>query len=223
MLDSQIHPRVWTRRLATGTLLLLPLVACTGGDLLLPGRTAAQLRAVSGDGQSALVGSPVPNPLVVEAQDGGGRPVEGAVIVFRFVDPPNGAAIAPSATETNSDGLASVEVTLGTPAGDQPVEARVDDPARDLHVRFQLTAIRSNTGGGGGDDGDPPPDDGGGGGGGGGGGDDGDDDDDEGGGGDEGYDEDGGDHGKGKGKNGNGGNNDNNGNDDNSGHGNGDD
>lgn len=206
MLDSQIHARVWTRRLATGTLLLLPLVACTGGDLLLPGRTPAQLRAVSGDGQSALVGSPVPNPLVVEVQDGAGRPVEGAVIVFQFVDPPNGAAIAPSATETNSDGLASVEVTLGTPAGDQPVEARVDDPARDLHVRFQLTAIRSNTGGGGG-----------------GGGDDGDDDDDEGGGGDEGDDEDGGDHGKGKGKSGNGGNNDNTGNDDNSGHGNGDD
>jgi hypothetical protein len=175
--------RVGARRLVRGTLLLLPLAACSGGDLLLP--DGRQLRAVSGDGQSAVVGSPVPNPLVVEALDADGRPVEGAVIVFEFVDPPNGAAIAPPVTETASDGRAAVEVTLGTPAGDQPVEARLDDPQRELSVRFLLTAIPSNDGGGGGDDDDPPPDDGldgggggdgppddGGGGGGGGGGDD---------------------------------------------------
>jgi hypothetical protein len=105
------------------------------------------------------------------------------VVVFEFVDRPNGAAIAPPISQTDTNGLAAVEVTLGSPAGAQPVDARLDDPARDLSVRFLLTAIRSNPGGGGDDD---PPDDGGGGGGaGGGGGDDG---------------------GKGKGKGGNGGN-----------------
>jgi hypothetical protein len=157
--------------------MLLPgLVACAGGDLLLPDdRAPVQLRAVSGDGQSAVAGTTIPHPLVVEALDRAGRPVEGAVILFQFVDPPNGALIAPAAPETDPEGRAVVEVTLGRPAGDQPVDARLDDPDRELRVRFLLTAIQSNNGGGGGGDGDdPPPDDGGGpaddGGGGGGGG-----------------------------------------------------
>ena len=167
-----LHPlRVRARRLATNTL-LLPLAACGGGDLLLPDdRTEdpipAQLRAYSGNGQSALVGSPVPHPLVVEALDSEGRPVPGAPVVFEFVVQPNGAAIAPPAAQTDTNGHAAAVVILGTPAGEQPVEARLDDPTRDLSVRFLLTAIRSNNGGGGGND-DPPPNDGGGGGGGGG-------------------------------------------------------
>ena len=157
--------RAWPR----GTLTILPfaLAACSDGDLFIPDdRAPVQLRAVSGDGQSAVAGSPVPHPLVVEALDRAGRPVEGAVIVFQFVGQPDGAAIAPSASETDPDGLASVEVTLGRPVGDQPVDARLDDPERDVRVRFLLTAIRSNSGGGGdGDDDDPPPDEGGSGGG----------------------------------------------------------
>jgi hypothetical protein len=40
-----------------------------------------------------------------------------------------------------------VEVTLGRPAGDQPVDARLADPDHELRVRFLLTAIRSNSGG----------------------------------------------------------------------------
>ena len=177
--------RVGARQLVTGTLLTLPLAACGGDDLLLPDdRTPTQLRAVSGNGQTALVGAPVRHPLVVEAIDRSGRPVEGARIVFEFVDPPNGAEIAPPLSETDASGRAEVAVTLGTPAGDQPVEARLDDPEAALKVTFLLTAIRSNDGNGGGDDDDdgapppsddgedggggaPPPDDGNGGGGGG--------------------------------------------------------
>jgi hypothetical protein len=168
---SLLHTRVWVGHL--GTILLPGLVACAGGDLLLPDdRAPVQLRAVSGDGQSAVAGTTVPHPLVVEALDRAGRPVEGAVILFQFVDPPNGAVIAPTAPETDPEGRAAVEVTLGRPAGDQPVDARLDDPDREIRVRFLLTAIQSNNGGGGdggGNGDDPPPDDGGGGGGGGGG------------------------------------------------------
>ena len=167
MLVSFVLARVRACRLGTRTILPLALAACSDGDLFIPDdRAPVQLRAVSGDGQSAVAGSPVPHPLVVEALDRAGRPVEGAVIVFQFVGQPDGAAIAPSASETDPDGLASVEVTLGRPVGDQPVDARLDDPERDVRVRFLLTAIRSNSGGGGdGDDDDPPPDEGGSGGG----------------------------------------------------------
>jgi hypothetical protein len=152
---SHARARAWI--LVTGTVLLPVVVACSGDDLLLPDdRAPVQLRAVSGDGQSAVAGTAVPHPLVVEAVDRAGRPVEGAIIVFQFVDPPDGAAIAPAAPETDPEGRASVEVTLGRPAGEQPVDARLEDPDRDLSVRFLLTAIPSNNGGGGGDD-DPPP------------------------------------------------------------------
>jgi hypothetical protein len=159
---SHARARAWI--LVTGTVLVPVVVACSGDDLLLPDDPApVQLRAVSGDGQSAVVGTAVPHPLVVEAVDRAGRPVEGAIIVFQFVDSPDGAAIAPAASETDPEGRASVEVTLGRPAGEQPVDARLEDPDRDLSVRFLLTAIQSNNGGGGGGDDDPPPDDGGGG------------------------------------------------------------
>ncbi len=197
MLVSLVQARVRTRRLAAGALLLAPIVACSGDDLLLPDDNApVLLRMVSGDGQSALAGTAVPHPLVVEALDRAGRPVEGLVIRFQFVDRPEGAAIAPATPETDPEGRASVEVSLGAPAGDQSVDARADDPDRNLHVRFLLTAIRSNNGGGGGGD----VDDGGNGGGGGGDADDG-----GGGGGDREH------GGKGKGKGRNNGNNGNNG------------
>jgi hypothetical protein len=150
--------------------MLIAVAGCAGDDLLLPGddRTPTQLRAVSGDGQTAPAGTPVLNPLVVEALDRAGRPVEGAAIVFEFVDPPTDAEIAPSVSSTDASGRAAVEVTLGTPAGDQPVVARLEEAATDLSVRFALTAIQvNNPGGGGDDDDDPPPDDDGGGDGGG--------------------------------------------------------
>ncbi len=159
MLLSLIRVRVGARQSAWGTLLLL--TGCAGEDLLLPGDgVPAQLRAVSGDGQTAVAGTPVRNPLVVEALDASGVPVPGALIVFQFVDPPRGADIAPPTPETDATGRAAVEVTLGAVEGDQPVEARLADPDRDLSVRFLLTAIQPNDGGGGGSDGDdddPPP------------------------------------------------------------------
>ena len=166
-LTSVIPIRLAARRLGGSGLITL-LAGCAGDGLLLPRDGApAELRMVSGDQQRALAGDPVEHPLIVEALDGAGRPVPGAVVVFEFVEPPSGAELAPANTETDSAGRASAEVKLGTPAGDQSVTARLDDPASDLSVQFQLTALQPR--GGGGDEG--------GGGDGGGGGDDDDDDD----------------------------------------------
>jgi uncharacterized membrane protein YgcG len=158
MLALHKQMRAGTRRLGIGALPLLMLAACGGDDLLLPeDRTPVELRAYSGNGQAAPVGSPVPNPLVVEALDQAKQPVEGVVIAFRFLDRPNGATIAPAVSETDPEGLASAQVTLGAPAGDQTVEARLDDPSQELSVRFLLTAVPTG-GGGAGDDDDPPGD-----------------------------------------------------------------
>ena len=151
MLTPLIAIRLAAWYLAGGVLITLG-AGCAGDDLLLPRDAApAQLRAVSGDQQSAPAGDPVEDPLVVEALDGAGRPVPGAVIVFEFVDPPAGAELDPANTETDEAGRASAEVTLGTPVGDQSVEARLDAAASDLKVQFRLTALQPNGGGGDGD------------------------------------------------------------------------
>ena len=167
MLASLIPIRLAGRHLAGGALITL-VAGCAGDDLLLPRDGAlAELRMVSGDRQTAPAGAPVEHPLVVEALDGAGRPVPGAAIVFEFVDPPSGAELAPGNTETDTAGRASAEVTLGTPAGDQRVQARLNDPTSDHRVQFLLTALLRN-GGGGDEGGDGDGGDGGGGGGGGG-------------------------------------------------------
>jgi len=152
MPTSLIPIRLAARYLAGGVFISL-VAGCAGDDLLLPGDGApAELRVVSGDQQSAPAGDPVEHPLVVEALDGAGRPVPGAVVVFEFVEPLSGAELEPATTETGADGRASAEVTLGTPAGDQSVEARLDGPVNDLTVQFRLTALQRGGRGGDGDD-----------------------------------------------------------------------
>jgi hypothetical protein len=148
-------------RLTRGGLLGL-LAGCAGDDLLLPNDgVPAELRVVSGDEQSAPAGAPIQRPLVVEALDGVGRPVPGAVIVFEFLDSPAGAEVTPATPATDAAGRASAVVKLGLPAGDQRVVARVGDPGSDLSVQFRLTALQPNRGGdGGGDDNDDGDDDG---------------------------------------------------------------
>lgn len=154
MLTSVIPIRLASRCLA-GSAIVTLLAGCAGDGLLLPKDGApAELRMVSGDQQRAPAGDPVEDPLIVEALDGVGRPVPGAVVVFEFVDPPSGAQLAPENTETDAAGRASAEVRLGTPPGDQSVVARLDDPPRGLRVEFRLTALQPKGGGGdgGGDD-----------------------------------------------------------------------
>jgi hypothetical protein len=158
MPTSLIAIRFGVRYLAGGAFMTL-VAGCAGGDLVLPEDGApAVLRMVSGNQQRAPAGEPVKDPLVVQALDGAGRPVPGAVVVFEFLEPPSGAELEPANTETGDDGRASAEVTLGTPVGDQSVEARLDGPVSDLKVQFQLTALQRGSGGGDeggdGDDGD---------------------------------------------------------------------
>ena len=134
-------------------LVFLTLPACGGDGLLVPGDAdIARLQAVAGDGQEAVAGEPVPDPLVVEALDAAGRPVSGARIAFRFINADG--EVTPGMAETGEDGRAAAEVTLGGSVGDQVVEARLDGGG--LAVEFRLTALqpddRGGQGSGGGDD-----------------------------------------------------------------------
>jgi hypothetical protein len=125
-------------------------LACSGDGITVPGDgSIARLVAVAGGGQQAIVGEPVPRPLVVRAVDRSDRPVTGVEIAFRFIN--TDGRVAPGTVTTGLDGQATAEVTLGGSVGAQVVEARLMDP-QGLAVEFELTALQRETpeGGGGG-------------------------------------------------------------------------
>ena len=110
---------------------------------------------MAGDGQRAIAGEPVPQPLVVRAVDRSDRPVTGVEVTFRFIN--TNGRVAPGTVATGVDGQATAEVTLGGSVGAQVVEARLVNP-QGLAVEFELTALQRETpeggGGGGGGNGD---------------------------------------------------------------------
>ena len=133
-----------------GSLVLGTALTGCGGSLTLPDDgSPAALLAVSGDGQQARVGSRLDNPLVVKLTDASSRPIAGVPVVFQFkIDVPD-AQIDPAEAATDSAGLASAQVRLGTSTGPQEVEARVASAAQ-LRATFVVTAIARGKGGNGG-------------------------------------------------------------------------
>jgi hypothetical protein len=122
------------------------ITACSGDGIVIPGDgSIARLVAVAGDGQRAIAGHPLAQPLVVRAVDRSDRPVTGTEITFRFIN--TDGRVAPGTVATGADGQATAAVTLGASVGAQVVEARVVDP-EGLAVEFNLMALQQET---------PPP------------------------------------------------------------------
>jgi Bacterial Ig-like domain (group 1) len=149
-----------------GVLALAVLLGC-GSDLTLPGEgppagnppegdaAPAQLLAWSGSGQAARVGKRLHDPLVVRLTDQSNQPVSGAVVEFSFKDAIPEAELDPAEAETDENGHASVEVRLGSIAGQYQVEASL--AATDLRATFDVTALERDhrdQGDNGGDDDD---------------------------------------------------------------------
>jgi hypothetical protein len=134
------------------------VAACGAGDLTLPGDgSPASLQAVSGSGQKATVGTPLPKPLIVRLVDRAGRQVSGVPVAFRFQSDVPGAQFVPSLVATDDTGFAKVQVVLGTTPGDQTIEAAIGPtPSPGLLATFGVTAEPAkNDGGGGGGPGRP--------------------------------------------------------------------
>jgi len=135
------------------------LTGCGGGSLTLPDDgSPAALRAVSGDGQQGTVGSKLDDPLVVKLTDASSRPIGGVPVLFHFKSDVPDAEVDPAEAATDSEGVASAEVRLGTSTGSHQVEARVSAPA-ELSATFVVTAVerdhgKKGKGGGPGGDGD---------------------------------------------------------------------
>ena len=77
--------------------------------------SATVLERVSGDGQSALAGTSVAEPLVVRAKDGSGNPI--ADLAVTWVMGSGGGSLAPETSLTDAQGLASTRWTLGAAPG----------------------------------------------------------------------------------------------------------
>ena len=78
--------------------------------------SANGLALVSGDEQSGVVGSELPEPLVVEVTDGFGNPTEGVTITWTAE---GGGSVSAASTVTDAQGRSSVTRTLGPAAGAQ--------------------------------------------------------------------------------------------------------
>jgi plastocyanin len=88
-----------------------------------PGPTAAAIAVVSGDGQTAQRGSELGQALVVRVTDSQGSAVSGATVEWTVSS--GSAALSIPSSRTNSQGEASVELTLSYVPGESRVTGSV--------------------------------------------------------------------------------------------------
>lgn len=97
--------------------------------------TAAQLRKISGDNQTAVINQPFAAPLVVQLLDAQNQPVPNAVVSFSVTS--GSATLSAATATTDAQGNAQVSVTAGSGAGAIVVTASF---ANLPPVTFNLTA-----------------------------------------------------------------------------------
>jgi hypothetical protein len=109
------------RPLVYSNAVLYELIVCLAAqiNMLSPGR---ELRIVSGDGQIGAPGELLDDPLVVEMVDAEGNPISGEIVQFQ-VRVGNGS-VSQQTVQTDPDGRAETEWTLGAEEGEQQVIAR---------------------------------------------------------------------------------------------------
>ncbi len=107
----------------TAILAAAALAAC--GSATSPDRhgPAALINAVSGDGQTAVVATVLPNPLVVIVTDAQSRPVPGVSVTWTVIS--GNGVVSPVSPVTDSTGTARASFTVGTIAGPNEVTASV--------------------------------------------------------------------------------------------------
>jgi len=84
-------------------------------------QVTASFQVVSGDGQSATVGNALAQAIVVQANDAGGSPVQGAALSFSTTS----GQVSPTTATTDAQGQASLSWTLGTVSGPQQIQVSV--------------------------------------------------------------------------------------------------
>jgi hypothetical protein len=102
------------------TVVILAGTGCGGGGDVQPS-VPTNIELLDGNGQSAAVGTPVPDSLRVRVTDAGGNPVPGVVITWTVVT--TGGQLSPSTSATSQAGVASTQFLLGPTKGEQRAQA----------------------------------------------------------------------------------------------------
>ncbi|HEV8453492.1 MAG TPA: Ig-like domain-containing protein, partial [Gemmatimonadales bacterium] len=116
------------------------LVAACGQEQAGPSeQPAISLLIVSGDGQSAVVGTELVNPLVIKATDSKGKPLIGMTVNFRVTG--GGGSVFAGAAITDIKGVAEDYWTLGTSSvQSQTLEVRAVSSTGEKQVFGVFTA-----------------------------------------------------------------------------------
>jgi adhesin/invasin len=109
------------KKVAPFLIVFASLTATACSDSTVAPLVASGLNKVSGDAQSAAIGSTLPNPLVVMVIDQNGSPLSGVAVTWNLVSA-DGALSATSST-TDASGLAQVVWTLGSVPGSETAAA----------------------------------------------------------------------------------------------------
>lgn len=120
-----------------------PAAFTATGTLAGPG-PATNLVLVSGSGQTGTVGTTLPTPLTVKVTDAIGTGVPGVVIAFSITA--GGGNLSAASVTTNSSGLASTTLTLGSAAGTNTVRA-ASGILSGSPLFFSATATAASSGG----------------------------------------------------------------------------
>lgn len=105
--------------------------------------TAAELNAVAGASQRGIVGSLLPQAVVVRVTSRRARPVEGVLVKFRVSDGQGG--LEPSSAITDADGRVRTVWTLGDQPGRQTMLASVERIDSALAIVAEAEPVASNT------------------------------------------------------------------------------
>jgi hypothetical protein len=120
---------VTTTSLSGRALLLVLLTGaagCGAGDLVLPdppGGGNVDLSKVDGDGQEGIVGEQLPNPFVVRVLTEREQPAIGRRVAFVITS--SAGDVNPDTAITDSQGLATARMVLGTAPGAYTIQARL--------------------------------------------------------------------------------------------------
>ena len=129
------------RRTIVCTLLTMFVAACS--DYTSPSApTPAAIAAVSGDGQTGIVGAMLASPIVFEVTSTSDAPVSGVTVAFSVTS--GSGTVSPTTAVTDANGTASTQLTLGNTTGAVEVTATVQGGT--LIARAGATAMQIASG-----------------------------------------------------------------------------
>ena len=132
----RLLPRLGVLVLAAATL------RCSEGTVDPPPPEGGTLQRMAGDGQEAVVGTTLPDSLIVRVVDESGDPLAGVTVEW---EAQGGGTVSESSTESGADGRTGILRTLGTTVGEQRTTASADD-FDGSPVTFTATATEGTAG-----------------------------------------------------------------------------